>query len=562
MAEASVSEDQFCCPICLDLLKDPVAIPCGHSYCMSCITGCWDQDDDKGVYSCPQCRQAFTPRPDLNKNAMLAEVVEKLKKTKIQQSPQSPVPAQCYADREEDVKCNVCTGRKYKAVKSCLVCLNSYCQNHLEQHEHLFKDKKHYLIDATRRLDQLICIDHDRPLEVFCRTDKLCICLMCVMDKHKNHDTEKASEERRIKQKQLDEKQRQFKEKIQQREEKLQELRDAVESHKRFAQAAVENCETIFTELINSIEKRRSEVTQLIRDQEKAAVSRAEGFMKQLKHDIDDLRRRNAELEKLPFTNDDIYFLRSFQSLTVLPESTDLADITVSSFLSYDDMTKAITLLREQLEDVCKEEIESISQRVKYVEIVPIHEPQTRKDFLQYKCQLSLDTNTTSKNLCLSMGNTVITNTGTTQHYPDHPDRFSFRPQVLCREKVCGRSYWEVEWSASANIWVSVSVAYKSISRKGMGSECTFGYNNQSWKLLCCASEKSQFWHNKRKSICPVVSSKIGVYVDHGAGTLAFYSISDTMTLIHKVQTTFTQPLYPGFGVSKTTTVKLCDLTM
>lgn len=192
MAEASISvaPEQFCCPVCLDLLKEPVALPCGHSYCMDCITDYWNQDDEKGVYSCPQCRQSFTPRPVLSKNTILAEMVEKLGKTTLQTAD----PAQCAGPG--DVECSVCTGRKRKAVKSCLMCMNSYCLIHLEQHENFFKDKKHHLMQATERLQQMICKTHDRPLEVYCQTDHEFICLMCMLDKHKNHKTTTAAAER------------------------------------------------------------------------------------------------------------------------------------------------------------------------------------------------------------------------------------------------------------------------------------------------------------------------------------------------------------------------------
>ncbi|KAK9976524.1 hypothetical protein ABG768_021729 [Culter alburnus] len=544
MAEARISQDEFMCPVCLDLLKDPVAIPCGHSYCKICITDCWDQEDQIRVYSCPQCRQTFNPRPALAKNTILAEMVEKLKKIKL--------PADCYAGAG-DVQCDVCTGRKHKAVKSCLVCLNSYCQNHLEQHESWFKGKRHNLTEATGRLQEMICPKHDKILEVFCRTDQKCICVLC-MDEHKNHDTVSAAAQRTEKQHQLKETQRWFQQRIQQREKDLQQLREAVESHKRSAQTAVEDSERIFTELIRSIERSRSEATQRIRDQERTAVSRAEGQLEQLEQEINDLRRRDAELEQLSHTQDHINFLQSFQSLSAPPESTDVNDDPFSSLSSFDVVKESVCQLRDKLEDFCKEELKKISDRVTFTNIIP----RTRNDFLQYSYQLNLDLNTVNEHLYLSERNRVIITTYTEQLYPDHPDRFDEWYQVLCRESVCGRCYWEIEWSGL--VGVSVSVSYKSIRRKGSSIECVFGNNDQSWSLFCSSSSYS-FSHNKIQTELPVKSiiRRIGVYVDHSAGTLSFYSVSgDTMSLIHTVQTTFTQPLYPGFSVDYESSMKLC----
>ncbi|XP_051718077.1 tripartite motif-containing protein 16-like isoform X1 [Ctenopharyngodon idella] len=544
MADDSIlwSQEQFNCSICLDLLKDPVTIHCGHSYCMSCITGCWDQDDQKGVYSCPQCRQTFTPRPVLGKNTMLTEVVEKLKKTKLQAAR----PAQCNTG-SGDVECDICTGDKNKAIKSCLVCLNSYCQNHLEQHESFFRNKKHNLMDATGRLQEMICPQHEKLMEIYCRTDQNCICYLCMVDEHKNHDTVSAAAARTEKQRKLGEMQRTSQQRIQERQKELEDLREAVESHKRSAQAAVEDSERIFTELIRSIERSRSEMTQLIRAKEKTAVCRAEGILEQLEQEIDDLKRRDAELEQLSHTDHHIHFLQSFQSLSVPPGSTDSSRITVSSRLSFDDVGKSVSQLGEKLEHFCREEIEKISGRVTYIEIIPTPEPKTREEFLRYSHQLTPDLNTVNNNLHLSEGNRVIEYTDTVQPYPDHPDRFDYWDQLLCRESVCGRCYWEVEWSGV----VDISVSYKSISRKGQGDECRFGCNYRSW-CLSCSESCFLFWHKKKKTSLPAVSSscRIGVYVDHSAGTLSFYSVSDTMTLIHRVHTTFTQPLYPGFEVN------------
>uniref|UniRef100_A0A8C1AD18 Tripartite motif-containing protein 16 n=1 Tax=Cyprinus carpio carpio TaxID=630221 RepID=A0A8C1AD18_CYPCA len=538
------------------------------------------------VYSCPQCRQTFSPRPALARNTMLAEVVEKLKKTRLS--------ADCDAGAG-DVQCDVCTGRKYRAVKSCLVCLNSYCQNHLEQHESLFKGKRHNLTDATGRLQQMICQKHEKILEVFCRTDQECICMLCTMYEHKNHNIVSAADQRTETQHQLKETQKTLQQRIQQREKDLQQLRETVESHKRSAQTAVEDSERIFTELIRSIERSRSELIRLIRDQEKTAVSRAEERLERLQQEINDLRRRDAELEQLSHTQDHIQFLQSFQSLSEPPESTDVNDDPFSSLFSFDGLRESVHQLRDKLEDYCKEELKKISQRANHgphpysgfgtsappspyvnpalTNIVPRTRrgdfkkisdrvtftnivPRTRNDFLQYSHQLTLNLNTVNNYLRLSENNRVITNTDTDQSYPDHPDRFDYYLQVLCRERVCGRCYWEIDWSGFG---VCISVSYKSISRKRRSNECLFGYNDQCWSLYSSPSSYL-FMHNKVETYLSVksISSRIGVFVDHGAGTLSFYSVSDTMSLIHTVQTTFTQPLYPGFYVAYGSSVKLC----
>ncbi|KAG7488317.1 hypothetical protein MATL_G00032530 [Megalops atlanticus] len=578
-------QDQFTCPVCLDLLKDPVTIPCGHSYCMGCIKGCWDQDDHTGIYSCPQCRQTFTPRPVLNKNTMFAEVVERLKKTGLQVAP----PAHCYAG-PGDVACDVCSGRKRKAIKSCLRCLASYCETHLQPHYDSPAFKKHKLVQATGHLQEKICSHHDKLLEFYCRTDQECICYLCTMDEHRGHDTVSAAAERTNKQKQLGVMQKKFQQRIQEREKELQDLRQAAESLTRSAQAAVEDSERIFTELIRSIERRRSEVKKLIRDQEKAAVSQAERLLERIKQDIAELRRRDAELEQLSHTEDPIHFLQarvfrlfgslsvsvwSCRSLCAPPGPGDLPSITVNPHFYFEAVRKSVSELKERLEDICKGEINKISKTVKEVNIPQtqdpstrkqpvqskefhILEPRTREDFLQYSCQLTLDPNTAHRELRLSQGKRVVTRVRETQSYPDHPERFDWWEQVLCREGLSGRCYWEAEWSGLYGVHITVS--YKDISRKGESDDCALGHNDKSWGL-CCSPSSYFFCHNDNRTKIPVPpSSRIGVYLDHRAGTLSFCSVSDTMTLLHRVQTTFTQPLYPAFWCGYESSVKLCDL--
>ncbi|XP_052471956.1 E3 ubiquitin/ISG15 ligase TRIM25 isoform X2 [Carassius gibelio] len=560
MAEASIkwAEDQFMCSVCLDLLKDPVTIPCGHSYCKGCISGCWDEEDWKGIYSCPQCRQTFTPRPVLGKNVVFAEMVEKLKKTRLQAAP-SPVPTLHHHAGSVDVKCDSCTLIKRKAVKSCLECRSSYCQNHLKQHENLFRGKGHNLMDATGRLQEMMCPQHDKMLEVYCRTDHRCICVLCLVDEHKNHDTVSTAAARTEKQRHLEGKQRQFQKIIQQKEKDLQELREAVVSHKCFAQTAAEDSERIFTEIIRSIHKHRSEVKQLIRDQERAAVSRAEARLDELEQEISDLKRRDIELKQFSEAQDHVHFLQSWPPVS-FSESTD--GFTISSHLCFENIVESVSRIRDKLLQFCTETIENISGTVKTVQVIGTPEYQNREEYLQYSGLLTVDPNSLFYGLHLSEGNTVMTVTDTHQCYPDHPDRFDSWAEALCRESVTEHCYWEVEWSGDGTSGVDIAVTYKSIKRKGGGPECAAGRNDKSWSLYCTPTFCS-FWHNNTETVLPVthVSSRIGVYVDLSAGILSFYSVSDTMSLIHRIQTTFTQPLYPVFGFDRQTVVKLCHLT-
>ncbi|XP_017350364.1 tripartite motif-containing protein 16 [Ictalurus punctatus] len=568
MAEASISvdQDQFICPVCLDLLKDPVTIFCAHNFCELCINDYWDQEDKSGVYRCPQCRDTFTPRPVLRRNNMLAEVVEKLKKTEVQ----AVSTAHCYAG-PGDVECDFCTGRKRKAAKFCLMCLASFCETHLKPHYEVPGLKKHELVEASGNLQEKICSEHDKRLDIYCRTDQSFICYLCMMEEHKSHNAVSVKVYRTEKQSELKEEQMKSQQRIQEKQKKVQELKQTVNTLKLSAQTAVEDSERIFTEMISSMEKRRSEVTELIRAQEKAELSRAERLLEQLEQEITDLQRRLTELEQLPHIEDHFHFLQEIKVLVSgrrSPEFTrpdfqsdlreDSHSITVNQHVSFDGVRKSLSALKKRVEEICQEEFIKIPEHVEDVQIL-LSEPKSRDQFLKYFCDLTLDPNTVNYDLIMSEKNRAVSYSERQQQYSDHPERFDSYWQVLSKESVCGRCYWEVKWRGG----VYISVSYKDISRKGQGNECVFGGNNQSWSLRCYSHSTSLFfWHNNIETDLRVPSSsKIGVYVDHSAGTLSFYSVSDTMKLLHRVHTTFTQPLYAGFRLYwlYDSTVRLCD---
>ncbi|XP_051730834.1 NACHT, LRR and PYD domains-containing protein 12-like isoform X16 [Ctenopharyngodon idella] len=179
----------------------------------------------------------------------------------------------------------------------------------------------------------------------------------------------------------------------------------------------------------------------------------------------------------------------------------------------------------------------------------------------KWACDLTLDPNTAHTCLILYEENRKVTCVKENQPYPDHPERFDECHQVLCGESLTGRCYWEAEWSG---IGAEISVTYKGISRKGRSEDCEFGYNDKSWSLIC-SDNRFTVLHNKNLTDIPAVrssSNRAGVYADVSAGTLSFYSVSDTHTLthLHTFNTTFTEPLYAGFKLYYNSSVSLCQI--
>uniref|UniRef100_A0A8D0AR85 Tripartite motif-containing protein 16-like n=1 Tax=Sander lucioperca TaxID=283035 RepID=A0A8D0AR85_SANLU len=501
MAQKGVQLDRetFSCSICLDLLKDPVTTSCGHNYCMNCIKSHWDGEDHKTSHSCPQCRQTFRPRPVLLKNTMLADLVEELKKTGLQAAPAD----HCYAGAED-------------------------VEN--------------------------ICSRHDEVMKMFCRTDQQFICYLCLMEEHKGHDTVSAAAERTERQKKLEGSRQNIQQRIQDREKDVKLLQQQAEAINLSADKAVEDSEKIFTELICLLEKRSSDVKQQVRSQQKSEVSRVKELQEKLEQEITELKRKDAELKKLSHTEDHNQFLHNYPSLSPLSQSTSSIHIRPLSY--FEDVTSAVSKVRDKLQDLLREKWTNVSLTGTQVDVsLPQPEPKTRADFLKYSREITLDPNTANTHLLLSEGNRKATYVRQQQSYSSHPDRFTEWPQVLSRESLTGRCYWEVERRGEG---VHVAVAYKNISRAG--EDCGFGENDKSWALDCENNSHSFWYNNVLTPVSGPESSRVGVYLDHSAGILSFYSVSETMTLLHRVQTTFTQPLYAGLYLYYGHTAELCKL--
>ncbi|XP_042606159.1 tripartite motif-containing protein 16-like isoform X4 [Cyprinus carpio] len=427
-------------------------------------------------------------------------------------------------EQAEDVECDSCSDRKEKAIKTCLVCLASYCETHLRLHNELNVGKAHLLVDVTGELQKKTCPQHHKLLEVYCRTDRQCICCLCMLDtNHKGHDMVSAATERAEKQ--------------------------------NLTQATEEEGDRIFTELLSFIRRSHTEMITLVQSQMTIELNRIQGHLEGLEQEISKLKRKQSEVEQLSHTDDHIYFLQEVQSRWAT--SNDFQSLTTNPQFSFGEVIKSLTSLTAHIKDIWRLETTRMFSAVTSEKSLLPQEPRTREDFIQFLVPLSLDPNTAHRNLWLTEQNKAVACSIEPQSYPEHPDRFEWWAQVLSKEGLTGRCYWEMVWSGQYG--VDLAVSYKDINRTGQGDDSGFGYNRHSWSLDCSIFRYALVHNSEETEISVPLSHRIGVYLDHRAGQLSFYSVSDTMILLHKVQARFTQPLYPGFGLFQGSTAKFCE---
>ncbi|KAJ0070565.1 hypothetical protein NL108_016152 [Boleophthalmus pectinirostris] len=443
----------------------------------------------------------------------------------------------------QDVSCDVCTGRKLRAVQSCLQCVASYCERHLQPHHEAAALQKHQLVAPSHRIQENICSEHNKVMDLFCRRDQQLLCSLCV-DQHKGHDIVTSASERAQRQAELPARRTLLLQSLQHKETDLKRLQEEAQDIRHSAQTAVQRSGDSFTQMALLLEKRRSEVEQQIRSQEQTQLSRVQELQDQLQQDVSELKRSLSELDTLALTQDHNQFIQVHASLSPHTQSTEAGTIHTGDQSYFEEVTRAVSKLRDTLQ---------LTLSPVQVLLAPA-EPSSRDDFLQYSTEITLDPNTAHTWMSLCDGNTRATVMSEPQSYPDHPDRFSQWCQVLSRESLTGRCYWEVEWNVGL---ARVAVSYRDIQRKEYSKECLFGNNDKSWALQCYSNNYS-FWFDKVESqvsgqVSDPARPRIGVYLDHSAGVLAFYSVSGrTMSLVHRVQTRFTQPLYAGLWIYNT----------
>ncbi|XP_059191605.1 E3 ubiquitin-protein ligase TRIM21-like [Centropristis striata] len=522
-ASCLLTEDKFLCSICLDVFTDPVTIPCGHNFCKTCISEQWDKN---GPYHCPNCNKIFYTRPELQVNTFISEVAAQFKQSAQQKASSSSSEQQ--VSKPGEVPCDVCTGTKLRALKSCLVCLESYCETHLQPHLTKPGLKRHQLIDPVENLEGRMCPKHDKLLELFCKTDQTCVCMLCTISDHKIHDVVPLKEEYEGKKAELGETDAEIQQMIQKRRLKIEEIKHSVELSKEDADRETADGVQVFTTLKESVERSQAELIDAIKEKQRKTEKQAEGFIKELGQEIFELKKRHTEVEQLSQSEDHLHLLQSCTSLNAAPPTRDWTGVTVCPSSYGGTVRRALSQLEETLSKQMNKLFEAELKRVQ-----------------QSAVDLILDPDTAHPNLILSDDGKQVKNGDVGKNLPDNPERFDSCPCVLAKQSFSsGRFYYEVQVEGKTD-W-DFGVARESINRKG---QITLNPQNGYWTIWL---RNENEYDACADYLVPLSlkfrPEKVGVFVDYEEGLVSFYDVDGAALIYSFTGCCFTEKLFPYFG--------------
>ncbi|XP_030592393.1 E3 ubiquitin-protein ligase TRIM21-like [Archocentrus centrarchus] len=517
------SEDQFLCSICLDMFTDPVTTPCGHNYCKKCITQHWSNTDH---YFCPMCKRVFQTKLVLHVNTFISEMVAQFRHEAQQKASSSSSEQQ--AAKPAEVLCDVCTGTKLKALKSCLVCLTSYCHTHLEPHLTVKGLKRHQLMEPVENLESRMCMKHDKRLELFCKTDQTCVCTLCSVLDHKNHEFVPLREESEGKKAELRKTEAGIQQMIQKRRLKIEEVKESVKMSKDAADREKAEGVQVFTALMESAERGLKELIEEIEDKQETAEKQAEGFIRDLEQEISELMERSSEVEQLSHSEDHLHLLQSFSSLKAAPPTKDWTNVSIRPPSHEGTVVRAVAQLEERLRKDTRKLFEAELKRVQ-----------------QYAVDVTLDPHTAHRELILSDDGKKVKHCDVRKKRPDNPERFYECSCVLGKQSFCsGRFYFEVQVKGKTK-W-TLGVATESINRK---ENITLRPQEGFWTVWLRNRNEYKALDDPSVRLClPSAPEKVGVFVDYEEGLVSFYDVDAAALIYSFTGCSFTQKLHPFFN--------------
>ncbi|KAM3859498.1 E3 ubiquitin-protein ligase TRIM65 [Diretmus argenteus] len=503
------------CAICLDRFHVPVTIPCGHTFCWTCITAHWDTKSKLDVAPhCPICNTEFPNRPVLKRNVSMSDLAEAANSTNL----------------------------------SC---------------------RESPLRGGEGARGMLLCDLHKKPLVYYCKQDKMSVCCQCAISECKNHEqvlleTERENQEVLLKRKGVE-----VGKLIEETEKTIAELTENTDKAKVSLEQTSVWVNTKFSTLMKVLAEKQEATELFVEEEKQAALSQAQAKLTELQERAQKLQESQSQIAALHGLPDTQLITES-----VLVEVPRFKDIPVDVTPNLQDRLNGVTEVLSRVSKLVSEDLEkavstavgqdkqgSPQDKRPVLAVVPSPaapcHPGGKEGLSAYRCSLTFDPRTANGHLLLSQENRKAEHlTSGPRPVPAHEARFDHTWQVLCFQGFThGQHYWVLEVSKP---WAYLGVTYEAIPRKEKGKRCMVGMNELSWSLQLDERQLSA-WHNGRRETLAGHSqhSRIGMLLDYEAGTLTYYG--DGQTRLHAFHCAFTQELFPACWIGEGVSITLCS---
>ncbi|XP_066432909.1 E3 ubiquitin/ISG15 ligase TRIM25-like isoform X1 [Eleutherodactylus coqui] len=570
-------KDKLNCSICPRLYTDPISLRCGHNCCCSCIVSALDEPDGAAGHSCLEYGEEYLQRHPMEKKRKLGNIVERF----LSSPP----------NMETKIFCTYCTKSSVLAVKSCLQCENSLCDDHLAAHN---KAADHILTDPTSSFGNKKCSVHNKVLEYYCPQDAACLCVTCcLVGKHRGHQVELLGEASEKKKENL----RKYLGELNPQKEELQTKVQYLQDHKKNIQEKAsekrKSIRKLFMDTKGQLEMAEKKVQSEISRQEDEIVSQISHLIKELEKEEKELSGKMHHMEQMCHVTDPIRLLQE-RDITVSSNGDDKKIHSVDNHdtglfpgqavqrfdtkvSTKDNWTDPITVSREFVEGAAysdktmtaekeapvrdlleiAEDLEEMADDLDEV-LISLTLHRSMRDIVTNVMNITselgfhvpdmvLDVETASEYVELSDNLKTATDLEKRQERPESPGRFLSYPQVLSQCGLSfGRHYWEVAWNQVGRC--DIGMSYPSIEREGDGSGT--GDNDKSWCVTLegtgySVSHNSVIERLDAKPKCPMLR----VFLDYEAGRLSFYELCDPIRHLHTFTAAFTEALHVIFYV-------------
>uniref|UniRef100_A0ABI7XTL4 Tripartite motif containing 25 n=1 Tax=Felis catus TaxID=9685 RepID=A0ABI7XTL4_FELCA len=573
MAELVPLAEELSCSICLEHFKVPVTTPCGHNFCSSCLDETWAVQEPP--YLCPQCRASYQERPQLHKNTVLCAVVEQFLQAEVARVAPSP-PDGCTPPARAaepsppcQVACDHCL--KAPAVKTCLVCMASFCQEHLQPHLDSPAFRDHQLQPPVKDLMRRKCPQHNRLRDFFCPQHDECICHICLVE-HKACSPETLSQASADLQTKLKHKLTIICDQINGASRALEDVRARQQDIRETARRKTEQLRQEYVEIKILIDAAEAICTRKIKEEQKRVSTKFDNIYQILLKNKSEIQTLKEEIELALTKEDEFEFLEKAIKL----QGISTKPVYVPKMELNQELIKGVCQGTSDLKNELKRYIRlpqdkkpegpagsgnlgehgpaSTHKPAHFVKKVLKEEKKHKKP---HATKFSLDYNTAHNKVALLENYTVASVADLPLNYQPHPKRFTYCSQVLGLHYYRkGIHYWEVE--LQKNNFCGVGICYGSMPRQGPDSR--LGRNSASWCVEWFNTKVSAWHNNVEKTLPSTKATRVGVLLNCDHGFVIFFAVTDNVHLMCKFKVDFTEAVYPAFWVfSAGATLSICS---